>query len=302
MSLEPLSRILVGIDLSKASMPLGEFAIRVASMYGSELIFAYVVEDDILDHPAAGFDPEKIISSLVEEAKELLGKLVHQAITSGVRAKYKIIDTPTNPALGLDKLANEVGASEIMVSHKGRRLLKIIPLGSVAMSLIGTASVPVIIAKPSTSEGDEEFKVRLPEGAPLGGLVERVVVAVADVRSAEMVEYAVELARRAKTSRPEIFIVHVIEPNSDEATAKKIVNAAAETARSRGVEPTTIILEGHKPWRDILAAAEQLEATSIVVGRSTKKGIREIILGSTLNRIVDEAKIPVIVYPLEKEG
>ena len=287
--LAPLSKAVVGIDLSKASRPLAEFAVDLALRYYTELLFVYVVDEMLIEHPVAGFDPNVLIKGVVEEASSLLEELVDYARGRGVKASYAIVDTPMDPAIGLEKISVEANASELVISHKGRKLFKLIPVGSVAFSLIAIASRPVIISKPSVSD-DEEIT------EPPSSILDRILVAVDHDINDEMISYVVGLTSKAGAG--DVFVVHILEPRGDEAASRRLVSRVVGELEAAGAKVTPIIIESSKPWREILAAAEQLDASSIVVGRNARRSPLGMILGSTVKKVVEESMIPVIVYPL----
>ena len=297
MASEALRRILVGIDLSKASRPLAEFMMGVAWRYRVELVFAYVVDDMMIEHASAGYDPNKAIDALVSRARKLLEDLVSEAEERGVRARYVIHDTPTDPAVGLAALAEQENATEISVAHKGHRLFKIIPVGGTALSLLGYASQPVLVVKPRMVEN--KLRVETREGTGPEDLFRKIMVAIDGNVDDGMLEYLETLLLRVRNVLEELYIIHVIEPGEDDATAKKLINTVGGRL-GKIVEARSILLEGSKPHKEILAAARQLGVTLLVTGRTLKKerGFLEVVLGSTLNRLLLHSDVPMLVYPL----
>ncbi len=49
------------------------------------------------------------------------------------------------------------------------------------------------------------------------------------------------------------------------------------------------------PWREIVRAAGELEATLIVIGSHGKRSLEELLLGSTVERVTRHANCPVLV-------
>ncbi|MCE4627572.1 MAG: universal stress protein [Desulfurococcales archaeon] len=295
MGADALERVLVGIDTSKASEVLGRYMIDLASTYDFELVFTYVVDESIVEHVAGGYDPNKLISELVEAARGMLENLVAEAEKRGARARYRIYDTPADPASALLLIAEEEGATEIAVAHKGHKLLKIIPLGSTTLSLISHTTKPVLVLKPEAVEGE----IRISEAVGPKKLFSRVLVAVDNNITSDMVEYLRDLLAKVKEGVEEVYVVHVIEPGESEAEAKRVVDRVVQELSNAARSVSSILLEGHKPYKDILAAASQLGATLLVVGRRVwKRTVFGVLLGSTTKKIIESAEIPVLVYPL----
>ncbi|MCE4624977.1 MAG: universal stress protein [Desulfurococcales archaeon] len=295
-----LEKIVVGIDLSKASDPLADFAIAVAAKYGSQLVFTYVVDESIVDHVAAGFDPNKLIEALTREAEEKLKEYVEKASHRGVNARFVIVDTPTEPAVGLTEVAEREGASEILVTYKGHKLFKIIPIGSTAMSLVNRSPLPVLIVKISDLKG--KLVIRPSEGVEAEGLLSKPLLAVDSHVTQDFIEYFATLAHRAGSALQGVYVVHIIEPDEDEVSSRRLVNNVVKKLESHGLHARVIVLESHKPHREILSIAKQLGVTLIAVGRTIKKkGIWEFVAGTTLTRLLAESHLPLLVYPLEAE-
>ncbi len=295
---EPLTKILVGVDLSKASDPIIHFAECLALKYGSELILFYTIDEAIIDHPAAGFDPESLIEAYVRKAKEYLEEKVEELRKRGITARYKINDRPSDPAHAIYEEALEERASEILVGHKGRRLLKIIPIGSTALTLVNISTIPVILVKPSQIS-EEKIEVIVREGTLPRDVFERVVVAIDSNASEEMLHYFGRvLSKRTQPGKKEVYLVHVVEHNESEVHAKKLLSRAEAILKEYGLKVKSMILQG-KPSKTISSLIEQLGATSLMVGRTRKKKrFIEYIVGTTLWRLIVYVDVPILVYPL----
>ena len=59
-------------------------------------------------------------------------------------------------------------------------------------------------------------------------------------------------------------------------------------------EKTRGMVRSGRAWREILAAAEELNATMIVMGTAGRKGIEHALLGSIAEKVVRASTIPVI--------
>lgn len=77
--------------------------------------------------------------------------------------------------------------------------------------------------------------------------------------------------------------------------ATKALHAAA-AARGTAVPITTALYVG-APWEQILKAAKDQEADLLVLGSRGLHGLQRALLGSTAERVVRYAKVPVMVFP-----
>ena len=71
---------------------------------------------------------------------------------------------------------------------------------------------------------------------------------------------------------------------------------AEETAflREAGV-PTSLHIRVGTPWKEIVGAAEALGSTLMVIGSHGRRGLGEILLGSTTENVTRHAPCPVLV-------
>ena len=122
-------------------------------------------------------------------------------------------------------------------------------------------------------------------------------------------EWAVELAR---THRAELILVHGLllpsqatdflpsPPDYSEeikAAARSRLQRTAEAARERGLEVSSELRLGI-PSETILEAAEERRPDVIVIGTRGRTGIQHLLLGSTAERVVQQARCPVLtVHP-----
>jgi len=59
----------------------------------------------------------------------------------------------------------------------------------------------------------------------------------------------------------------------------------------------TLIREG-KPWKEIVKAADEIDADVIVMGIRAHSGVGHFLLSSTANKVMNNSKRPVLVVPL----
>jgi len=288
----PFERILVPVDLSPVSDELVRIAGDIALKYGSEVILLHVIEEYIVDHVAAGFDPNKIISKLEEYARKKLSEYVNMLSDAGVAARM-YDDIPVGvPSSVIAYVAKKEMVTEIVMTHKGRGYNRYLAIGGTTRGVIKLAEQPVLVYK-VVREGDK-YKI-------LGDsdFAKRIVFAVDEMVNDEMIDYLVRLARVSNTEA--IYVVHVMELDVDESRARSLVERVAAKIRDQvESEVYAIILTG-KPGRVVARFAKEPNATSIMAGRTVKRTIIERILGSTLDRILVEATVPVLVYPLHRE-
>lgn len=79
--------------------------------------------------------------------------------------------------------------------------------------------------------------------------------------------------------------------------AQKELNRHRDALQARGVTATVKLLEGN-PADAIVERAEALHAAMIVLGTHGRSGFRRFLLGSTAERVVRMATVPVLTVHL----
>lgn len=76
--------------------------------------------------------------------------------------------------------------------------------------------------------------------------------------------------------------------------ASKALEAAADRLRTHGVEVETLLLERGKPAQAIVDAALEHRCSAIVISTHGRSGLAHLLLGSTAEKVVRTAKMPVL--------
>ncbi len=286
----PMQRILVPVDLSKVSDAQADLARRIALKYDSEVIFIHVIDPIIIEHAAAGFDPNKLISALEENARNKIEEYIKRMEEDGIIARMYDEVPVEHPPIAIASAAKKESATEILITHKGWGLRRLVSIGNTAREIIKTAPVPVLLFKVRKNndeivvEGDENF-------------AKKIVLAVDEHVSDDMLYYLASLAQKSGTA--EIYLLNVLEPDKlSEEEARQLLQRVAGMIAKAGTDVKTFLLEG-KPSVMIVSFAERTMATSIAMGRTVRKSLIELIFGSTLDRVITESRKPLIIYPLE---
>jgi len=114
----------------------------------------------------------------------------------------------------------------------------------------------------------------------------------------------------AKTCRTELYIVTVVEMNSEYAAlapkavektdleAKAFLEAVKECAAKEQVQCETFAFHGDDAAVVIVEQAEKLEADMIVMGRhGKKKGLKKLLMGSVTSKVIGHAPCKILVVP-----
>ncbi|MFB6070156.1 MAG: universal stress protein [Halanaeroarchaeum sp.] len=81
-----------------------------------------------------------------------------------------------------------------------------------------------------------------------------------------------------------------------EEEGRTVTEAIEARAGERGVAAESTIRQG-RPWREIVAFADAIDADLIVMGSAGESGFSRRLLGSTTDRVLRETDVPVHVVP-----
>jgi nucleotide-binding universal stress UspA family protein len=115
----------------------------------------------------------------------------------------------------------------------------------------------------------------------------------------------------AKSLGAKVSVVVVVEPFSEmtgrflEAVARyaelrreqatSVLDRAANAAKEAGVSCETIQVENGQPHQAIIAAAEDKGCDLIVMSSHGRSGLSMLLLGSVTNKVLMQAKTPLLV-------
>ncbi len=139
--------ILIATDLTESSDPAVSTAIALASRLGSELVVAHVI--DVMAEHKNWFLPdsaavEAVRAAITHETDTLRERLAAQMQARGV-TPTQILVRHGHPGDEIPEIAEEVGASLIVIGTHGRRGFRHAVMGSVAERVARIAGRPVLV-------------------------------------------------------------------------------------------------------------------------------------------------------------
>jgi universal stress protein A len=119
-----------------------------------------------------------------------------------------------------------------------------------------------------------------------------------DQNSLAAISVASELARENKAA---LYLLHVLHPAPEGDSSIGEIETAARTRLERighqrvkaGTSYELLVIKGD-PAADVLQVASGLGADLIVMATHGRKGLRRLVLGSVAERVVREARCPVL--------
>ncbi len=284
--MDPLVRLLVPLDFSPVSEPLLRIAASISKQYSAELVLVHVIEDSIVEHVSAGYNVSLIVSELEREARKKLESFKSMAEELGARATVYDEIPVSDPAAAIAEIASEIRASEVVVASRGWGLKRLFSIGSTSKLLVKLSPVPVLFLR--AYKQDDKAAIIVPEG----GLFGTIAYAITGTYSEEALDYVTKLASKTKSK---IILIHVREKGSGE-----FVDEVARKLSYRGVDVEKVVTTG-RPHEAIISYAEAAGASLIFMERRVHEGIKSLFLGSTLDRVLNSSRIPVLVHPAASE-
>ncbi|MBF0428543.1 MAG: universal stress protein [Magnetococcales bacterium] len=119
--------------------------------------------------------------------------------------------------------------------------------------------------------------------------------------SAGVERVGVEMAQQ---NQSQLFVLRLLlaESGTDEAIVEE-QDAAISLERvttqcaEQGVSCTTLIRSSNDPAQGILAAAKEVNAQLLIVGRRGRRGLAKLMVGDATTKIIDKAECSVLVVP-----
>ncbi|MDZ7778779.1 MAG: universal stress protein [Gemmatimonadota bacterium] len=287
-----LETVLIGVDLTAPSLAGAKWA---ATTFAPEarLVLAHAVETSPLRRFLPVRDAKRKESEVRAEAKKRL-----EALRDEVGAeRCRIVVAEGSPGNRLSELAREEEADLIVVgAHREGMAGGLI--GSIVSTVLGSATMPVLIAH-----------------APPAGRPKQVLVAIDEspVRS-EVLAWATLLAEAFEDMTGEVL--SAVQPpgvsvnttlfSSEEEYRKtrdqivertrKWVRGRADNAGLDGDRFAAGAVYG-RPELEIALAAERIEADLIVLGTRGHTHGHALVLGSVSRRVVEASTCPVLIVP-----
>jgi nucleotide-binding universal stress UspA family protein len=295
-------RILVPVDFSDACKKAVAYGMTIAAQTNAKLFLAHIVRDmSALNYtfPSETFEVEK---QQYEAAKRQMQKL----IPSECMGKFEVEMIVKTGSIDAELLgiAREQAVDLVVMGSHGRRHFSRWLIGSVTERLLRKLPVPILSV---SHVAPEKHAIEL-------GLVSvHKILYAADLSEDATIgmQYAIELARGTSAK---LTVAHVVDNTnfvllSNTAVgylevSRKWVDSVTKklhelVAREKppDVEIEAALLEG-KPYEEILRFADGHGIDIIVLNLQSRDILDRAFLGSTAERIVRLAHMPVLSVPV----
>ncbi|RLI87684.1 MAG: universal stress protein [Archaeoglobales archaeon] len=287
-------RILFPTDFSEVS--LGALRACVPKLFemGAKKLFVVHVIEVVPEDP-------NVLDKIEFETRKKLDELVEELKDTGINVEASLGIGPVTPAIAhearcpsieiVDKAACEM-VDLIVMPSRGKHARRRMQIGSTARNVVRKSSVPVLVLKYDWNEEKGEIKC-------LGDcekMFEKPLIALDLSPCSELV---ISVTRKFAEKIKKAMLYHVVDYGDIEEieeNTNKAKNALDIYAKKLGVESECIVDAGIAA-KEILVKALELNSTMVVMGKVGRGWLKEILLGSTADEVLKEAKAPTLLVP-----
>ena len=283
-----IKKIMVPVDFSEASKKAVNYGLSLALEFEARLVLAHIAPYDTVAYETAKVHLLDLIPADYRE-----------------RFDFEIIVKSGEVRQELLGIVEEKEIDLVVMGSRGRSYFERLLLGSVTERMLRKLHVPIL----TVSHLDPEKEIHKPEPVPLRRLL--YATDLADGSEAGL-EFSIRLARGLNA---QLTVVHVVQA-IDAAfhgieTAGFLPDYAAEIRAqaaerlnrlvalvSDGSVPITTVLEDGVPYEMINRLAAQHDADLVVINLQGKGRLERALLGTTAERVIRTATVPVLSLPL----
>lgn len=299
-------KFLVGVDGSPGSLEAVRQSAALLSPASDEMILYYSPPEVRLPS-GTQLDPE-----ILARSRQAMADVVFDAAKAEVpeplRQRIAVITGMKPPRTGVLAAAEECRADAIAVGARGMGPIERLLLGSVSYSVITSAHVPVLVARPGCqpaadgsyrvlvacdgSPADDELVAALKSFAWPAGTAGQLLTVVESMYAGQVPDWLEHKARSPESE--EIATAFEAEFAADKRAAAESLRAQCRKLPAAFQACQPIVAEGH-PAEQILKHAEVQKAQLIVVGARGMGAIERFFLGSTSLKILAESPYSVLL-------
>ena len=296
-----IKKILVPVDFSEPSKQAVNYGLSLALQYNARLVLTHIVPSNVgmvYTFPMESFAFEKEQSAY---AKSMLPDLVPSEYRERVNLETVVkIGSVADELLGIVK--NDKVDLVVMGTH-GRKAFERFLLGSLTERMLRKMPVPILTVSHLNPASE------LPAAGPVP--LRNVLYATDLSDSAEVgLKFSLELARGAGAH---LTVLHVLATEmiywgAEGGYLTKELETLREDAFKRlqlsipeqwceGVKVNPLMTEGDA-YREILRVADEESSDLIVLNLQGRSLVERALLGSTAERVIRSAHVPVLSIPV----
>lgn len=302
---DPLETIVLATDFSEnADLALSR-ALDLAVRHESEIALVHVMQPDlpVVATPEMLVIPPDYEALLREGSSEGLSRAGDRARAAGVAVR-EVLERG-RPAPRIAAVADDLDADLIMLGTRGLTGFRHLLLGSVAEEVVRIAEQPVLTVHPGDTRPIEPVE-RLLLPTDFSPAAERALGAASRLLAGS--EKAHVLLVHTYHLTPTVipvagfgdgFAPHFVE--DAHALAARSTEPIARRLRANGFD-VEVLIERGEPAQIVTELAASRNVDLIVMGTRGHSKLRQILLGSTAERVIEHAPCPVITVHAHAQG
>lgn len=294
---DSLGTILVATDFSETASLALDRAIEFAIRHETEIALVHVMQPDIppLAAPEMIIVPPNYEEMLREACMEGLAKSARRPREAGIRVTEHLEHGIA--ASRITACADEIGADLIIIGTRGNTGFKRLLLGSVAEEVVRIANQPVLTIHPGDTRPIEPvrrllFPTDFSPAAEQALAVANLLLAGSEdaeiilVHTYHIASIVVPLGGFGNSGSP-VFVENAHQ------LAAQATEPSADALRSKGLR-VEVVIERGDPAEVVIELAAERDVDVIVMGTRGHSKLRQFLMGSTAERIVEHAPCPVL--------
>ena len=284
--------ILVPTDGSEHAVRAAEHALYLADAFDAvvHVVNAVDLQAEAGPFSAGGVDDE-FVDRLTERGRETVAE-IEAMVDASARIETAVVEGP--PAEAILDYAADSDADLLAMGTHGRTGVSRYVWGSVAERVVRQAPVPVLTvretARSRVGDGYDDVLVPTDGSESATAAVDHglAIAAAAGARVHALNVIDVGDAATTPSVSPPTELLTDLEAEGERATEE-----IAARAREAGLDAVTEVREGY-PADDVLDYVDDNDVDLVAMGTQGRTGLNRYLLGSTAERVVRHAEVPVV--------
>jgi nucleotide-binding universal stress UspA family protein len=291
-----ITKVLVPVDFSPPSTVALNHAVLLARRFRASLSLLHVIEPSTALMYTFPTESEAAEKQRSERAERMLAAMVAPEDQDDLDLETAVVvgDIPSS----IEMAVREHHADIVVMGTHGRGLFGRWLIGSVTQSLLRKLDVPILTvchASHPLSFKRILFATDFSEGSAQG--LEVAMDLAATLNAALVVAHVIDKRPAVTFETPEMTAVFDAEQKRFVEESQNTFKNIESEARTRKVTVETVLSEGI-PSDAISRIADENTVDFIVLAVSRKSRMDRIILGTTAEKVIRDANVPVLTIPV----
>lgn len=237
-----------------------------------------------------------VVDTLVTKGEETVEEAASILRSHGVSYETDVVQG--SPAPTIEEYANRYQHDLVIMPTHGRTGLSRYFVGSVTEKVVRLCQRPVLTARMQPDESlSFPFESVL---IPTDGSAGAAAGVQHGLRLADALEATVHVIGVAETGSLGPDVRSVLSDEALETAASDAVDDVVRRAEKRGISETVRHLAHGDPSEEISDLIDEVEIDVVTMGRTGRRGVDRVLLGSVAERTVRSAPVPVITVGNEE--